>query len=234
MERFSRFIPWRVNVTAGSSSRFLADSSSDLQPFLSSEDDTEKAVDTRSTKETHTAYSSPLPLVLPWVLSLVFMITSITLYVRQGPAAIQALSKFPLAHHTDFSSFLPPFLYLGVCSHYLETWLTESSEPAHGEIDLEVVTFTGSPVFHENGTFYVPRPGRKAYIGTPSPEIDQAWDELTWGKTANSFLIMEQSLIGPLQVDTSESPRRKLLRLSVTLAMPTGMIKLEGIWLGLF
>jgi hypothetical protein len=41
--------------------------------------------------------------------------------------------------------------------------------------------FTGSPAFAKDGGFGVPHPGPISYVGDPSPAIDQAWEELTWG-----------------------------------------------------
>ncbi|KKP02792.1 hypothetical protein THAR02_05120 [Trichoderma harzianum] len=55
-------------------------------------------------------------------------------------------------------------------------------KPASSEIELEIVTFTGAPVFMENGTFHVPNPGKTTYTGPPSPEIDNAWEEITAGR----------------------------------------------------
>ncbi|KAK4059869.1 hypothetical protein Trihar35433_10413 [Trichoderma harzianum] len=55
-------------------------------------------------------------------------------------------------------------------------------QSASSEIELEIVTFTGAPVFMENGTFHVPNPGKTTYTGPPSPEIDSAWEEITAGR----------------------------------------------------
>jgi len=68
-------------------------------------------------------------------------------------------NEFPLARPTDF-------------------------KPLRSEIETEMVTFTGAPVFMENGTFWVPHPGEKAYIGEPSAEIDENWEEITAGMWA--------------------------------------------------
>ena len=50
---------------------------------------------------------------------------------------------------------------------------------------METVTFTGAPVFMENGTFYVPNPGKTKFVGQPSPEIDEAWEEITAGESTD-------------------------------------------------
>ena len=53
------------------------------------------------------------------------------------------------------------------------------------KIPLQEVTFTGTPKFFENGTSYTdevdrnaPWPNNETYFGTPSDEIDAAWDKL--------------------------------------------------------
>jgi len=132
------------------------------EPFIGSSDGHTR----RDSHPRHSRWQT----ILPWALAATFFTTTAVLYFR--PLALYRssgtrLSEFPLAHPTDF-------------------------KPTRGEIDLEIVTFTGSPVFHENGTFYVPRPGQKQYIGEPSAEIDAAWDELTWGRY---FLITEEEAI---------------------------------------
>ncbi|KAK4444366.1 hypothetical protein QBC34DRAFT_360343 [Podospora aff. communis PSN243] len=84
------------------------------------------------------------------------MTSSVLQYGHRGPWSRDA-GEFPLARPTDF-------------------------KPLRSEIETEIVTFTGAPVFMENGTFYVPNPGDKTYIGEPSPEIDEAWEEITAGR----------------------------------------------------
>ena len=48
-------------------------------------------------------------------------------------------------------------------------------------IEKHDTVFTGGPVFAPNGTYYVPHPDKIDYVGEPSPGVDQAWEELTWG-----------------------------------------------------
>ncbi|KAH8760338.1 hypothetical protein F5883DRAFT_606203 [Diaporthe sp. PMI_573] len=64
---------------------------------------------------------------------------------------------------------------------YEAGWATDF-EPAKKEIAVENIRFTGSPVFDENGTYWIPNPGSIKYIGEPSPEIDQNWEDATWGR----------------------------------------------------
>jgi len=52
-------------------------------------------------------------------------------------------------------------------------------------VPLQEVTFTGTPKFFDNGTSYrvevsrnAPWPNNETYFGTPSDEIDAAWDKL--------------------------------------------------------
>ncbi|KAL6817552.1 hypothetical protein V8C40DRAFT_253301 [Trichoderma camerunense] len=92
---------------------------------------------------------------LPWILTVVFMVTSFAQYeLRDKPCQSK---EYSLLRPTDFKS-------------------------ASSEIELEIVTFTGAPVFMENGTFHVPNPGKTTYTGPPSPEIDNAWEEITAGR----------------------------------------------------
>jgi hypothetical protein len=38
-------------------------------------------------------------------------------------------------------------------------------------------------MYSENGTYYVPHPAAINYTADPSPELDRAWEELTWGRS---------------------------------------------------
>ncbi|KAJ4857893.1 hypothetical protein T069G_08790 [Trichoderma breve] len=99
---------------------------------------------------------------LPWILTLVFMIISFAQYeLRDKPCQSE---EYSLLRPTDFKS-------------------------ASSEIELEIVTFTGAPVFMENGTFHVPNPGKTTYTGPPSPEIDSAWEEITAGEFTAQFKL---------------------------------------------
>jgi hypothetical protein len=57
--------------------------------------------------------------------------------------------------------------------------------PAKSAIKFEEVKFNGGPSFHENKTLYIPNPDPIRYVGTPSAEIDKAWEDLTDGKSEN-------------------------------------------------
>jgi len=56
-----------------------------------------------------------------------------------------------------------------------------SLEPARENVSIEQVRFTGSPAFDLKQNYLVPHPDPITYVGPPSPEIDRAWEELTWG-----------------------------------------------------
>jgi hypothetical protein len=46
---------------------------------------------------------------------------------------------------------------------------------------MRLVQFTGTPVFSKDGTESMPKvPRAPRYFGPPSPEVDQAWDKLTF------------------------------------------------------
>jgi hypothetical protein len=45
---------------------------------------------------------------------------------------------------------------------------------------LEQVKFTGAPAFADDGSMVIPNPDPIEYNGD-SPEVDQAWNELTVG-----------------------------------------------------
>lgn len=64
---------------------------------------------------------------------------------------------------------------------YEKGWKTDF-EPARQYISTEQVRFTGSPAFDLENNYFVPNPDPITYVGDPSPEVDRAWDELTWGR----------------------------------------------------
>ena len=59
--------------------------------------------------------------------------------------------------------------------------------PAKAALRMKQVRFTGSPAFTDDGTFYVPNPGPVQYVGLPSPEIDEAWHQLTKGRRRSNY-----------------------------------------------
>jgi hypothetical protein len=54
--------------------------------------------------------------------------------------------------------------------------------PAKSALRMKQVTFTGGPSFRANGSIFIPNPDTVKYVGTPTPEIDEAWELLTGGK----------------------------------------------------
>lgn len=50
-----------------------------------------------------------------------------------------------------------------------------------GRIGTERRTFTGAPAITSDGTVYVPHQDSVRYVGLPSPEVDQAWEQLVGG-----------------------------------------------------
>ncbi|KAL9624357.1 MAG: hypothetical protein Q9160_001319 [Pyrenula sp. 1 TL-2023] len=62
--------------------------------------------------------------------------------------------------------------------------------PAKPHIQLHKVRYRGTPIFDENGDEYVQYlPGETKYVGEPSDEIDEAWNQLT---KRRFFLLSEE------------------------------------------
>ncbi|CRG91662.1 hypothetical protein PISL3812_08712 [Talaromyces islandicus] len=98
------------------------------------------------------------PFVLPWIVSTIALAwLSAYLYLNSLPPAQLQEHSFATGWKTDFG-------------------------PARSAISIEEVTFTGGPMYSENGTYYVPHPAAINYTADPSPELDRAWEELTWGR----------------------------------------------------
>ena len=57
--------------------------------------------------------------------------------------------------------------------------LTRKLGPIKSLIQLQTVQFTGSPKFNEDGSGYIPTTPGPQYVGSPSKEIDDAWEALT-------------------------------------------------------
>lgn len=54
------------------------------------------------------------------------------------------------------------------------------SVPAKPHIGLRKVKFRGTPIFGDDGEEFVQyEPGETRYVGEPSDEIDEAWNQLT-------------------------------------------------------
>ena len=53
---------------------------------------------------------------------------------------------------------------------------------SHSRLETHQVRFTGSPGFRDDGTEYMPhREDQPVYVGPPSEEVDEAWNQLTAG-----------------------------------------------------
>ena len=62
-----------------------------------------------------------------------------------------------------------------------DIWLV----PAKSQIQMHKVKYRGTPIFGDNGEEYVKYlPGEVKYVGEPSDEIDEAWNELTKSKSS--------------------------------------------------
>jgi hypothetical protein len=68
-----------------------------------------------------------------------------------------------------------------------ETGFDTDLASVRSAIELQKVTFTGSPSFAADGTEYVkPQPDLKQYVGPPNAAIDKNWNELT----ANRYFLL--------------------------------------------
>jgi hypothetical protein len=71
-----------------------------------------------------------------------------------------------------------------------ELGLTSPADSIKPKIRVHPVTFSGSPRFDDHGNGTVPtRPGSMAYVGDPSPALDDAWEGLVGDR---SFLLTEE------------------------------------------
>jgi hypothetical protein len=70
-------------------------------------------------------------------------------------------------------------------------------EPAWNSIDLQQVRFTGGVSVTENGTLYrLIDPRLSQYVGEPSSEIDEAWDDLVYAPEVGLYGKDAESLVG--------------------------------------
>ncbi|KAJ5758445.1 hypothetical protein N7520_005601 [Penicillium odoratum] len=74
-------------------------------------------------------------------------------------------------------------------------------DPAREHIELEHLIFSGSPAFTYAGVEFQHQPAKVQYVGKPSPEIDQAWEDLVAGK---EFLATEEEVKIQWPDDVSE------------------------------
>ncbi|MCJ1360351.1 MAG: hypothetical protein MMC33_010356 [Icmadophila ericetorum] len=71
-----------------------------------------------------------------------------------------------------------------------ETGFRTDLAAIRSEISIQTVRFDGSPSFTEDGEEFVPdHPGKLRYVGEPSSEVDDAWNELT---KERYFLLSEE------------------------------------------
>lgn len=58
------------------------------------------------------------------------------------------------------------------------------AEPTKASIELQEVMFTNALQYNETSKEYYREhdPGEEQYVGKPSPEIDEAWEELLGGE----------------------------------------------------
>jgi len=98
---------------------------------------------------------------------------------------------------TDLGKLSSPLQYhwveFSVChADHVFTWL----EQARDVISVHPLRFTGTPIFTEEGTSYIPKePNEPKYVGSPSPEIDSAWDALTSGKTKSNLICFTKGTV---------------------------------------
>lgn len=88
------------------------------------------------------------------------------------------IDSFATGYSTDFGTYK---------EHFLDA--TNWIGPAKQFIEVEQVHFTGGPAFHADGKLYIPNPPKVNYVGQPSPEVDQAWEELIWGMPLPSLKL---------------------------------------------
>ena len=76
-----------------------------------------------------------------------------------------------LSNRSPRNGFGVPYSKLGT-----DIWLV----PAKSQIQMHKVKYRGTPIFGDDGEEYVKYlPGEVKYVGEPSDEIDEAWNELT-------------------------------------------------------
>lgn len=64
-------------------------------------------------------------------------------------------------------------------------------------------------MYSENGTYYVPHPAAINYTADPSPELDRAWEELTWGRSTKKPYKRNQTSDRSRSLRCSERARGK-------------------------
>ncbi len=122
---------------------------------------------------------------LPWTLNVLLICTSVFLLYK-----VNVLERDSLEHgySTDFGialfhSKIKLIVRVALC---LLTYCCAKGPVKHA-IERQVVTFTGGPAYDENGIMFVPNPGDVDYIGDPSDEVDDAWENLITGTDSSSI-----------------------------------------------
>ena len=137
-----------------------------------------------SSQNFSTSRSSNLLAVLPWLLTVIFFLT--TAFQYSGKASLGSggkdLGSFDQGYASDFCGY--GFLHgLLLLNQFLD--------PVKPEIKTELVRFTGSPAFTENRTMFLPHPDPVDYNGD-GPDVDEAWEELTRG---TAVLLLPRDII---------------------------------------
>ena len=113
-----------------------------------------------------------------------------------------------------------------------DVWLV----PAKSQIQMHKVKYRGTPIFGDNGEEYVKYlPGEVKYVGEPSDEIDEAWNELT---KSNSSIQMHQMyendpnniVQGASSFSQSKRPRRNSVRAIQGTGTKVGAAMLRGMF----
>ncbi|KAK4444363.1 hypothetical protein QBC34DRAFT_475069 [Podospora aff. communis PSN243] len=113
-------------------------------------------------------------------------------FLIPNPAITKARRRWPWICSTGFLAALCVGLTVRVLTFQCETptaWRKSDFPAARAIIEYHDVQFYGNGEFDENGTFTVKHKSPIDYVGPPSPEVDQAWADLTGER---DFLISEK------------------------------------------
>lgn len=123
------------------------------------------------------------PFVLPWIVSTIaFAWAAGFFFLKSLPPVQFQEHSFSTGWKTDFGKLS------ALDQRNCQLIVLPKTGPARSAIALEEVRFTGGPMYSENGTYYVPHPAAINYTADPSPELDAAWEELTWGRTTRKTI----------------------------------------------
>ncbi|KAJ5958813.1 uncharacterized protein N7479_005963 [Penicillium vulpinum] len=93
--------------------------------------------------------------LFPWITTLVFALSTLSLSIKHEQ--VTTTFSFSTGWATDFVG-------------------------ARSQIEVQEEVFNGSPAIDANKHIFIPNPDPIAYVGPPSKEIDDNWEELTWGR----------------------------------------------------